>query len=90
MQSIAPLLIVLRVAQGRGWTTAKVKETEQLALGTQRTIPLTFMQPSLSATNASSTVREKGLVSEEGQYKEGSSTSLPSHSGIKVEHVVDV
>lgn len=31
VQSIAPLLIVLRVAQGRGWTVAKVRETERLA-----------------------------------------------------------
>ena len=68
------MLIVLRVAQGRGWTQSKVRETRRLATESRRSIPLNFIVSKSSVAKASTTVatavpseKETGLSGARGE-----------------------
>ncbi|EKM49608.1 uncharacterized protein PHACADRAFT_265150 [Phanerochaete carnosa HHB-10118-sp] len=91
VQSIAPLLIVLRVAQGRGWTIAKVRETERLAMNTYGTQTIKFHHPTHSTANGSATVADSATNPGEMECAEGSVASLSGKEfkGAQLEHVVD-
>ncbi|GJE91766.1 hypothetical protein PsYK624_079170 [Phanerochaete sordida] len=73
VQSIAPLLIVLRVAQGRGWTAERVRETQRLATGTVQ-----FCRPAHSTDDGSDTAAGSAGSSRDAAFGECPRISLCS------------
>ncbi|EKM49603.1 uncharacterized protein PHACADRAFT_265139 [Phanerochaete carnosa HHB-10118-sp] len=86
VQSIASLLIVLRVAQGRGWTAAKVRETERVAGETHGAQTIRFLHFTHSTANGSAAVTGSAAVSGETEAASLAKTA----PGAQLECVADM
>ncbi|GJE95612.1 hypothetical protein PsYK624_117980 [Phanerochaete sordida] len=89
VQSIAPLLIVLRVAQGRGWTVAQVKETKELTSNPRGVHSLRCLDPMRSKTNASTTVGGSADLGGIELSERSTTTLAKTTSGVRMDRVVD-